>query len=135
VKGESRVIRCAAFRWEGVAVESYKPDPKLFSGVTRQTVLGEGPGEGAATVVTRYFEVQPGGFSTLELHEHWHFVVVLRGEGTVTLGDEVTAIAPYDAVYVAPLTAHQFRATGTEPLGFICIVDRVRDNPVPLARR
>jgi quercetin dioxygenase-like cupin family protein len=118
-----------------VPVESYKPDPALFSGVTRQTVLGEGPGEGAASIVARYFEVQPGGFSTLEQHEHRHYVVVLRGQGTVTLGDQVTAIAPYDAVYVAPLTAHQFRATGPEPLGFICIVDRVRDKPVPIVRR
>lgn len=131
----SRVVKCAAFRWDGVPVESYKPDPALFSGVTRQTVLGEGPGEGAASIVARYFEVQPGGFSTLEQHEHRHYVVVLRGQGTVTLGDQVTAITPYDAVYVAPLTAHQFRATGPEPLGFICIVDRVRDKPVPILRR
>lgn len=135
MKEESRVIKCAGFRWDGVPVESYKPDPALFSGVTRQTVLGEGRGDDAASIVARYFEVQPGGFSTLEQHEHRHYVVVLRGQGTVTLGDQVTAIARYDAVYVAPLTAHQFRATGTEPLGFICIVDRERDKPVPLLRR
>ena len=128
----SRVIKCAAYRWEGVPAASYKPDPMLFSGVTRYTILGEGPGEGAAGIVTRYFELEPGGFSTLERHEHRHYVVVLRGRGSVRLGDEVTDIAPYDAVYVAPHTAHQFRASATEPLGFLCIVDRERDKPVPI---
>ncbi|MBI2536308.1 MAG: cupin domain-containing protein, partial [Gemmatimonadetes bacterium] len=43
-------------------------------------------------------------------------------------------ITPYDCVYVAPGTTHQFRATGTEPLGFLCMVDRVRDRPQVLAR-
>jgi hypothetical protein len=29
---------------------------------------------------------------------------------------------------------HQFRATGDEPLGFLCVVERERDRPVPVAR-
>jgi quercetin dioxygenase-like cupin family protein len=134
VSEHSKVIKGAGFRWKDVPVQVYKPDPALFSGVTRQTILGEGPGESAAGVLARYFEVEPGGYSTLERHEHRHFVLVLRGRGTVTLGDQISEIAPYDAVYVAPHTAHQFRATGPEPLGFLCIVDRVRDKPVPVAR-
>jgi len=129
------VIKCHDFRWDGIALGLYNPDPALFSGVTRQTILGEGPGEAAAGILARYFEVAAGGYSTLEHHEHRHYVVVLRGGGEVTLGDRVHAIAPYDAVYVAPHTPHQFRATGPEPLGFLCIVDRERDKPVPLARR
>ena len=125
---ESRVIRCAGFRWEGVPVTAYKPDPALFRDVTRQTIVGEGAGE----IVTRYFEVQPGGYSTLERHEHRHTVIVLRGRGTVRLGDEVHDIAPFDAVYVAPHTVHQFRAGQGEPLGFLCVVERDRDKPVPV---
>jgi hypothetical protein len=27
---------------------------------------------------------------------------------------------------------HQFRATGAEPLGFLCVVERERDRPVPV---
>lgn len=125
---ESRVIRCAGFRWEGVPVTAYKPDPALFRDVTRQTLVGEDAGE----VVTRYFEVLPGGFSTLERHEHRHTVIVLRGRGTVRLGDETHEIAPFDAVYVAPHTVHQFRAGRDEPLGFVCVVERDRDKPVPV---
>lgn len=128
----SRVIKCARFRWEGVPVAAYKPDPALFKEVTRQTIVGEGAGDEAGAIVTRYFEVQPGGYSTLERHEHRHTVIVLRGQGTVRLGERTHEIAPHDAVYVAPHTVHQFRATGVEPLGFLCVVERERDKPVPV---
>ena len=131
----SRVIRCVDFRWAGVAVAGYKPDPALFKDVTRQTIVGEGAGEDQCAIVTRYFEVQPGGYSTLERHGHRHTVIVLRGRGTVRLGDETHDIAPFDAVYVAPHTAHQFRAMGSGPLGFLCVVERERDRPVPVIER
>lgn len=134
MRDQSKVIKSAGFRWAGVPVRAYKEERDLFKDVTRQTILGEGAGEEGLGFVTRYFEVQPGGYSTLERHEHRHTVIVVRGRGTVILGDERYEIAPYDAVYVSPGTAHQFRATGEEPLGFICIVDRVRDRPVPVKR-
>lgn len=128
----SKVIKCAGFRWEGVAVAGYKPDPTLFKDVTRQTLVGEAPGEERSASLTRYFEVQPGGYSTLEHHEHRHTVIVLRGRGTVRLGGETHALAPFDVVYVAPRTVHQFRAAQDEPLGFLCVVERERDRPVPI---
>ncbi len=128
----SKVIKCADFRWEGVTIASYKPDPTLFRDVTRQTLVGEGAGEEHSPIVTRYFEVQPGGYSTLERHDHRHTVVVVRGRGTVRLGGEAHAIEPFDVVYVAPGTVHQFRAVGSEPLGFLCVVERERDRPVPV---
>jgi mannose-6-phosphate isomerase-like protein (cupin superfamily) len=56
-------------------------------------------------------------------------VLVIRGRGRVTLGDTSYDIAPFDCVYVSPGVAHQFRATGGEPLGFLCTVDRERDRP------
>lgn len=128
----SRVIKSAGFRWEGVALTDYRPDPVLFRDVTRQTVVGDGPGEERSAIVTRYFEVQPGGYSTLEHHEHRHTVIVLRGRGTVRLGETTHDVAPYDAVYVAPHTVHQFRAAAGEPLGFLCVVERERDRPIPV---
>ncbi len=125
----SKLLRCHDYRWHGIELRAYKSDDAPYRDVTRQTLLGEGSGEDALQFITRYFEVQPGGYSTLELHQHPHAVVVLRGTGEVVLGDETHAISPYDCVYVAPGTKHQFRATGTEPLGFLCVVDRVRDRP------
>ena len=58
---------------------------------------------------------------------------MIRGRGRVTLGERSHELAPFDCVYVSPGVAHQFRATGEEPLGFLCTVDRVRDRPEVIA--
>ena len=77
----------------------------------------------------RYFEVAPGGFSTLERHEHMHGVLILRGSGHCLVGDEVKSLETNDLVTVPPMTWHQFRATKNEPLGFLCMVNAERDKP------
>lgn len=131
----SRVIPFTRFRWEGVEVHAYKEEGSApFKDVTRQTILGDGPGEESLSSVARYFEIRPGGYSTLERHRHPHVVFVIRGTGEVVLGEAVHVIAPFDCVYVAPSTTHQFRATGDKPLGFLCTVDRERDRPEPAER-
>ena len=127
---ESKVLRFGRYRWP-VSLTEYKREAETHHGVTRQTLLGDGAGEGALAFLTRYFEVAPGGHSTLEHHGHPHAVVILRGRGQVVLGDVTHDVAPYDCVYVAPHTVHQFRTVGDEPLGFLCMVDRVRDRPTP----
>ncbi len=129
MRNPSKVIRCRDYRWQGVELKAYKQEQAPYQDVTRQTLLGEGPGEDALQFITRYFEVLPGGYSTLELHQHPHSVIILRGTGHVLLGNDTHAVAPFDCVYVAPGTKHQFRATGDEPLGFLCVVDRLRDRP------
>src|SRR4051812_46525127 len=77
----TRVAHRAAtdnFGWEGVEQRPYKEDERaLYKTITRQ-VLFSNP-EMAAEL--RYFEVAPGGFSTLERHEHMHGVAILRGSG------------------------------------------------------
>ena len=128
----SRVRRGRGLRWDGVSIRRYKDDPSLFKEVQRQVLFGEGEGERALSFVVRYFEVGAGGHSTLEHHEHPHAVIVLRGRGSVRLDVDTTDIAPYDCVYVAPGTVHQFRADRGETLGFLCVVDRVRDRPQAL---
>jgi ribulose-bisphosphate carboxylase large chain len=99
--------------------------------VTRALLVG-GAGERTAFHV-RYFEVAPGGFTTLERHAHEHVVVVLRGRGEVRLGGDVHALDFGDTVYVAPGEVHQFRnPSASEPFGFLCLVDAERDRPVPV---
>lgn len=128
----SKVLEGRDFRWPDVALRSYKAASAGHAGVTRQTLLGDGPGEDALTFVTRYFEIAPGGYSSLEHHRHPHVVVVVRGRGAVRLGERTMPVAPLDCVYVAPGTVHQFHAATDEPLGFLCVVDRVRDRPQPV---
>jgi mannose-6-phosphate isomerase-like protein (cupin superfamily) len=114
------------FEWEGVRRLAYKEDGTHFKQVTRQ-VLSEGSPDLFAEL--RYFEVAPGGHSTLERHDHVHLVLIGRGGGHCLVGDVVSAITALDAVVIPPQTWHQFRATGTEPLGFFCVVARERDRP------
>ena len=114
------------FRWEGVDLLAYKPDPGVpFRDVTRQTLFRRDDLAGEL----RYFEVAPGGHSTLERHRHVHAVLVLRGRGRCLVGDVVHALAEHDLVTVPAHTWHQFRAADDAPLGFLCMVDAVRDKP------
>jgi mannose-6-phosphate isomerase-like protein (cupin superfamily) len=121
-----RVRRGEGFRWEDVPLEPYKEGGDAFRDVSRQLLLGHGEGMAADL---RYFEVGPGGHTTLERHEHAHAVVVLRGRGQVLVDPEIRGIRPFDLVHVPPLTWHQFQATGDEPLGFLCVADGGRDRP------
>jgi len=113
-------------RWEGVDLLPYKEDDRaLFKSITRQVLFSD-PDMHAEL---RYFEMAPGGFSTLERHVHMHAVLILRGCGHCLVGDEVKSLEPRDLVTVPPMTWHQFRATKGEPLGFICMVNAARDKP------
>ena len=123
----SRRIRSGSdFRWKDVRVEPYKEQGNAFRDVSRQLLFG--PDQGLSADL-RYFEVGPGGHTTLERHEHAHAVVVLRGRGRVLVHPEIRDVEPYDLVHVPPLTWHQFRAAAGEPLGFLCLVDAGRDRP------
>jgi mannose-6-phosphate isomerase-like protein (cupin superfamily) len=114
------------FRWDGVDLLPYKEDDRaLFKAITRQTLFSHPDLDGEL----RYFEMAPGGFSTLERHEHMHAVLILRGRGRCLVGNEVKAIETRDLVTVPAMTWHQFRATEGEPLGFLCMVNARRDKP------
>jgi mannose-6-phosphate isomerase-like protein (cupin superfamily) len=56
-------------------------------------------------------------------------VMVIRGRGKCLVGESVYDITGNDLVSVPTMTWHQFRATGDEPLGFLCLVNIERDRP------
>jgi len=123
---EPIVRKHEGFHWSGVDVLRYKQEGTApFKDVTRQ-VLFDGTD---MPCELRYFEVAPGGFTTLERHEHVHNVMVIRGSGRCIVGDEVHALATNDLVRVPPMTWHQFHAATDEPLGFLCMVPAQRDRP------
>ncbi|HEY4408001.1 MAG TPA: cupin domain-containing protein [Xanthobacteraceae bacterium] len=114
------------YRWDGVDELPYKEDERaLFKSITRQVLFSDPELHGEL----RYFEVAAGGFSTLERHEHMHAVLILRGRGDCLIGDQVRALETRDLVTVPALTWHQFRASKGEPLGFLCMVNALRDKP------
>ena len=114
------------YRWDDVAFLPYKQDGSApFKDISRQVLFAE-PALGCEW---RYFEMAAGGYSTLERHEHMHAVMILRGRGHCLLGDAVRAVQAFDLVTIPAWTWHQFRATEGEPLGFLCMVNAVRDRP------
>ncbi len=120
----------AAFRWEGVEPRAYKDDPgsargMAWRGVSRHTLARE-PFE------LRYFEIAPGGFSSLEKHAHVQVVVAARGHGRALIGDDVIELAPMDVVETPPWAPHRWVTVGDAPFGFLCTVQTERDTPQPL---
>jgi quercetin dioxygenase-like cupin family protein len=114
------------FHWEGVDVLKYKDDgASPFKDVTRQVLFdaSDPPAQ------LRYFEVAPGGHTTLERHHHVHSVMVIRGHGECLVGEASYTVNQHDLVTVPPMTWHQFRAAPDEPLGFLCLVSSERDRP------
>lgn len=114
------------YRWDQVALLEYKQEASApFKDVTRQVLF-----DGAdLPTQLRYFEVAPGGWTTLERHHHVHAVMVIRGKGQCLVGDQAYDIGLHDLVNVPPMAWHQFHAAKDEPLGFLCLVTSERDKP------
>jgi len=135
--GDQVVVEHLAFEdftWAGRETEAYKSSDdgsKLpFRGVIRQELLGKA-GE-PMSFDLRYFEIEPGGHSSLEKHQHVHAVIAVRGSGELQTGDRTVELNHLDIAYVPPQRVHQLRCRkDSEPFGFFCIVDRERDRPVP----
>ncbi len=119
------VIKNTNFNWEGIDVKAYKDTPGSYMGVTRQELAMPT----GAEFQTRYFEVAENGFTSHEFHCHEHVVVIIRGKGEVMLDGTAIGVEPFDLVVVESSQQHQFRNTGSEPFGFLCIVNSERDRP------
>ena len=127
----SKVIRKlpGGFDWKDVPLEAYKLNAADYKGISRRELVGK---RGETTKFhVRYFEILPGGHSTLEKHEHEHVVIPMRGIGEAQAGCYIWTVGVGDVVYVSPSDPHQFRcpADAKEPFGFLCIVNSERDRP------
>ena len=123
----SDLLRFSDYTWSGRDKESYKHETDDFKGIMRQELTGRFGEETAFDL--RYFEIEPGGHSSLEKHLHEHVVIGVRGEGVMVKGGQEFTIAPNDIAYVRPLEVHQLQNRGGKPFGFYCIVDHHRDRP------
>jgi ribulose-bisphosphate carboxylase large chain len=129
-EGIRRVLRCLpGFHWQDRTDRVYKAQIDLgFDGVRRVELVGKN-GE-QSDFDLRYFEIAPGGFTSLEKHLHTHVILCARGAGVLITDQERSELKAFDVAYVAPLEVHQLRNETTEPFGFFCVVDRERDRPM-----
>lgn len=131
----SKVLKCTGeFDWPAAVRTIYKEDGQSnWHGVSRVSLVGGRDGI-PVPFQLRYFEIEPGGFSSREKHAHEHVVIMVRGNGSVVLGEREESVSFGDVVYLAPWEVHQFRnPDGPEPLGFLCVVSAERDRPVPVS--
>jgi ribulose-bisphosphate carboxylase large chain len=119
------------FRWNARSVGEYKNEKtQTFQGVRRIELIGKA-GE-LTSFDLRYFEVEPGGYTSLERHQHTHIIIGIRGNGLMKIEHLEHPIQYLDIAYVKPNAAHQLINSGSEPFGFFCLADRKRDRPISL---
>jgi len=115
------------FTWMGVTDQPYKTAGTEWSDVMRRVLIGA-RGESTRFHV-RYFEIAPGGRSSLEQHRHEHVVICVRGAGMMLSGRTRKKLKFMDTAYIAPETMHRLSNPFQEPFGFLCIVNARRDRP------
>ena len=100
------------------------PSEEGIKDTTLHILLGKDESE--AHFITRYFRVEPGGFSPLHQHPHEHEVIILHGKGTVQINDDqIKEVTPFDAILISGGVMHQFKNISDEPLGFLCIIPKL----------
>jgi len=81
-----------------------------------------GPGQGWRGHTLRVFCLRPEGFTPHHQHDWEHVNYVMKGQGTLTIGDETHELTEGDFAFVPPSIDHQFRNPYDEEFEFICIV-------------
>jgi quercetin dioxygenase-like cupin family protein len=122
----ARHFKSKGYDWLNIPVLAYKEEGTHFKTITRRVLF---QGSDSLQTELRYFEIAAGGYSTLERHQHVHVVVIQRGRGAALVGEEIIELGTLDVVEIPPNSWHQFRATGNEPFGFLCMVNVERDRP------
>lgn len=115
------------FTWKGLKREKYKTGGDDWAGIARQVLIG--PSGAHTGFHLRYFEIEPGGYSSFETHRHEHVVIGVRGKGRVKLNRRTVEVNFLDVLYMKPHTPHRLYNPYREPFGFFCIVDAKRDRP------
>ncbi|MAY73475.1 MAG: cupin [Phycisphaerae bacterium] len=89
--------------------------------------------DGAPNFALRQFEVEPGGHTPRHSHDYEHEVYVVSGTGEILLEGAYRPIRGGDVIYVPAEEEHQFRASGADPLRFLCAVPVSRNcgDPTP----
>jgi quercetin dioxygenase-like cupin family protein len=75
----------------------------------------------------RKFSMLPGGGMPRHTNEVEHEQYVLRGQATITIGDETHHVKTGDAVFIPAGAIHSYENTGGEPFEFLCIVPNKED--------
>jgi quercetin dioxygenase-like cupin family protein len=75
----------------------------------------------------RKFSMQKGGGMPRHTNTVEHEQYVLRGEATVTIGEDTHQVKAGDVLLIPEGAIHSYQNTGEEPFEFLCIVPNKED--------
>jgi quercetin dioxygenase-like cupin family protein len=75
----------------------------------------------------RKFSMQKGGGMPRHTNTVEHEQYVLRGEATITIGDEAHQVKTGDVVFIPAGAIHSYENIGVEPFEFLCIIPNKDD--------
>jgi quercetin dioxygenase-like cupin family protein len=78
----------------------------------------------------RKFSMQKGGGMPRHTNTVEHEQYVLRGEATITIGEETHRVKAGDVVFIPANVVHSYENTGDEPFEFLCIIPNKEDKIV-----
>lgn len=104
----------------GVASESVSAGKETV----RQVLVGD---DEAPNFALRRFVMQPGGGMPRHTNRVEHEQYVLRGRATVGIGDDEVSVEAGDVLYIPAGVPHDYRAEGSEPFEFLCVVPNLPD--------
>ena len=76
--------------------------------------------DGGYLELVNEFEVAPGGAVYPHNHPTHEFYFVMRGAGTMVIGDERREIGPGDLVYIPPNAVHSLETIGDDAIHCFC---------------
>ena len=75
----------------------------------------------------RKFSMRQGGGMPRHTNTVEHEQYVLRGEATITIGEETHHVKAGDVVFIPAGAIHSYDNTGEEPFEFLCIIPNKED--------
>jgi quercetin dioxygenase-like cupin family protein len=75
----------------------------------------------------RKFSMQKGGGMPRHTNTLEHEQYVLRGEATITIGEDTFHVKTGDVVFIPEGAIHSYQNTGDEPFEFLCIIPNKED--------
>lgn len=84
--------------------------------------------DGPPIFLMRHFTVEPAGFTPFHSHDWEHEVYVLEGDGKIRYEGGEEQVAPGDAILIPPNEKHQFVASSTRTLKFLCMTPKWHRN-------
>ncbi len=75
----------------------------------------------------RKFSMQKGGGMPRHTNTVEHEQYVLRGEATITIGEETYCVKTGNVVFIPEGVVHSYQNTGEEPFEVLCIIPNKED--------